>query len=174
MHLGSCPLWRLPFLYLSPTVYLSDNFAVLKAATGPWGIFRDFKKTATDSWYSVAYTPTKRQFDSRRRNRRVVTGAADPHRAAAMNDKNGGSVLHELCRRVSLPAFENIIKGFADCLLQFLLDLGLYRLFCGGLLSFHLPLLPHCAVHGFHDLLRCVAVQVHVWVVFGKGLVVVV
>ena len=160
------------FLFIPEIFCPSDNFATLRAATGPGGIFRDFKKSATDSWYSVAYTPTKRQFDSRRRNQRAVTGAAYPHRAAAMNDKNGGSVLNELCRRVSLPAFENIIKGFADCLLQFLLDLGLYRLFCGGLLSFRLPLLPHCAVHRLHDLLWCVSIQVHIWVVVWKVLVI--
>lgn len=93
-------------------------------------------------------------------------------RTTAWNDENGGSVLYELCRRCLLPAFENIIKGFADCLLQFLLDLGLYRLFCGGLLSFRLPLLPHCAVHGFHDLLWCVSIQVHTWVVIWKVLVI--
>ena len=39
-----------------------------------------------------------------------MSGTAAPRRSTGRNEKNGGSVLYELCRRVSLPPLENIVK----------------------------------------------------------------
>ena len=109
---------------------LFQSISLLSAAGG---IFRDNKNTAVISRYGEVCAPSKCGFDSKRRKSRSVTGAADLSRSTARNEENGGSVLYELCRRASPPVLENIVKGFAHCLFQLLLDLGLYRPLCGGL-----------------------------------------
>ena len=124
-------------------------------------VFQDNKNVADISRYGVVYTPTKWAFDFGRRKQRISTSAANPARHTARDEENGGSVLYELYCRVSLPVLENIVKGFAHCLFQLLLDLGLCRSLCGGFLLSALVLFPHAPVLCFHDLLRGIAVQVH-------------
>ena len=145
--------------------YVPKLFQSISLLSAAGGIFRDNKNTAVISRYGVARTPTKWGFDSRRRKNRGVIGSADLSRSTARNEENGGSVLVELCRRVSLPFLENIVKGFAHCLFQLLLDLGLYHSLCGGLLLSALVLFSHAPVLCFHDLFRGVSIQVHCIVV---------